>query len=74
MPRNRAYRREHRTRVIKNRIKELKSVDPRYAKVVVLGKMAKKHPLDCGSPGCLLCHGDKIYNKGKARKKKWTED
>lgn len=32
-----------------------------------LGKFRKKHAMDCGKPGCLLCHFDKIF---KIRSKK----
>jgi predicted metalloprotease len=32
-----------------------------------LGMFRKKHAMDCGKPGCLLCHFDKIF-KIKSKK------
>jgi hypothetical protein len=26
-------------------------------------RAAKRHPLDCGNPKCLLCHSEKIFKK-----------
>lgn len=28
-----------------------------------MGETRKRHPLDCGTPGCLLCHFSKFYRR-----------
>ena len=57
---DRAERREQVKRVIKKRLKVIKSISPDYKKVIEEPhRMAKKHPLDCGNPKCFLCHHEK---------------
>ena len=58
MARNRAERRSNTKRVINKRLKELKQLDPSYHEHIKdkPNSVSKKHPLDCGKPGCNLCH------------------
>jgi hypothetical protein len=63
---DRAIRRHQAKRIIKKRLAVIKQVSPDYKKVIEQPhRMAKKHPLDCGNPGCPLCHMDKIRKKLK---------
>jgi hypothetical protein len=68
MQRDKAFRIKHRERVIKNRKKLLKDIKS-YLKDEPDGKYAKKHPLDCGNPKCLVCHSSKILGYKKLDEK-----
>lgn len=70
MKHDRAYNREQRERVIRNRkrmVRDTKSPDGVRAD----GEYAKRHPYDCGRTDCMLCHGHK---KNKACASKWKDD
>jgi hypothetical protein len=70
MKRSRAYVREQRKRVIKNRkklVRDSKLPDGNR----VDGEYAKRHPFDCGKTDCMLCHGHK---KNKACGSKWKDE
>ena len=63
---DRAVRRAQVKKVIKKRLKVIKSISPDYKEVIEQPhRMAKKHPLDCGNPKCGLCHIDKNLKKIK---------
>jgi hypothetical protein len=56
---------------IEKRLKEIKRLDlgrcVRYSQ-----QLAKRHPLDCGKPGCMICHSTKIL--GQKTHKQEIED
>lgn len=59
MKRSRAYRIEQKERIINKRSKAAKTF--KLGKVLAQpNRMAKKHPLDCGNPGCMVCHASKV--------------
>jgi len=63
---NRAERREQIKRVIKKRIKIIKSAFGTPSKLIEQPhRLAKKHPFDCGNPKCFLCHSDKLLKNKK---------
>ena len=71
MKKSRAYNREQRDRVIKNRkrlIRDMQTSDG----VKPDGKYAKHHPFDCGKSDCGLCHPQKV--KGCESKNKTKKD
>jgi hypothetical protein len=57
MKRDRRYRIEQRERVIRNRKRFIN--DCKVLTNMVEGELEKRHPLDCGNPGCLVCHPHK---------------
>lgn len=71
MNRDRGFRRQQRDRIVKNRQKEIKELPVTISEKDMAhpGTMAKKHPLDCGKPGCHVCHLEKAHPKGEEQKK-----
>jgi hypothetical protein len=69
----RALRRFHTNRIIKNRLKLLKQIEPvrssYFDKMLKeSGRLRKRHPFDCGKTRCYLCHSEKqVYNKRRRR-------
>ena len=59
--RGRAYTRSQRERVINKRLKLLQKTNSSLVDNIVLGRMSKMHPLDCGNPKCQLCHYSKVH-------------
>jgi len=56
--------RHHSERVINNRIKLLKNVDPDWTQLInVPHKLSKRKPFDCCKSRCPLCHSHKYYDK-----------
>jgi len=67
----RCLRRFHTNRIINNRLKFLKTFDPKYYSTFTerKNKFSKRHPFDCGKSKCLLCHSEKIlYSKQRRRR------
>lgn len=60
MTRNRAERRANNKRIIENRLKELKQINPEFYEHIKDNPnlVNKKHPLDCGKANCQICHTD----------------
>lgn len=69
MKRTRDWRRKQEQRIIENRLKLIKHVDPEYAEYFEKNphKLAKHKPLSCGNSKCPLCHPEK-YVKSKNTK------
>lgn len=65
MNRDRGFRRKQRERVIKNRVKLKKETDLVHKHDDQPGRYAKRHPYDCGKPGCLSCHNEKVLGLKK---------
>lgn len=36
-------------------------------------RLAKHHALDCGNPGCLVCHSDKVFRKPTLQEQKFIQ-
>lgn len=72
MKRDRGFRRQQRERIIENRQKEIKELHITISQKDIErpGTMAKKHPLDCGNPGCHVCHLNKAHPKGHGKQKR----
>lgn len=73
--RSRAWRRHQRNRIIAKRKDFLRAYGGQEGILEHRpdGKMADRHPFDCGKR-CLMCHGDKILDKGArraAQKRQW---
>ena len=65
--RDRAYRRAQRKRIIDNRVNFLRETKQQHIlEVCEPGRMDDRHPMDCGGT-CMMCHGDKLLNKGARR-------
>jgi hypothetical protein len=72
MKRDRAYYRKQRARIIANRAREMRDLGNDHM-LDEPGRMAVKHPLDCGRR-CMVCHGEKLLNQGAKRareKRSW---
>ena len=41
-------------------------------KYVIPGRMRKKHPLNCGKPGCPTCKGHKLFGHQETRREKMS--
>ena len=40
-----------------------------------IGFLRKRKPFDCGKPGCLACHAEKVLEPRRAReKRRWTKE
>jgi hypothetical protein len=61
MNRDRGWRRQQRERILNNRGRDAKTfnVTPKDGQI---GRFADRHPLDCGNPGCLVCHASKVLD------------
>lgn len=70
MKRDRAYVREQRKRVIRNRKKLVRDLHGEGCRKHE-GQYSKHHPYDCGKTDCMLCHGHK---KNKACGSKWKDE
>lgn len=68
MSRGKAYNREQRERVVRNRKRLMKETGLEH-KTDDDGRLAKKHPYDCGKADCGCCHPHK-KNKACASKNK----
>jgi hypothetical protein len=67
----RCYRRSQTERIINNRLKFLKTFDPKYYSTFTerKNKFSKRHPFDCGKSKCLVCHSEKLlYSKQRRRR------
>ena len=75
---SRAQRRADKERVIKKRLRLVKSKDSNTLKVItgqsnyentleVSNSLGKQHPFDCGTPNCLCCHYEKVLKKKRLR-------
>ena len=67
----RCYRRSQTERIINNRLKFLKTFDPKYYNTFTerKNKFSKRHPFDCGKSKCLVCHSEKLlYSKRRRRR------
>jgi hypothetical protein len=80
MRRTRHRRRFHTDRVVANRRRFLLDHDQSWMWEVPArvgwGKLADRHPLDCGRR-CLMCHGPKLLEGGKRRRQEdraWRRD
>ena len=73
MKRSKAYRIEQRERVVKNRKRLIKELGTDLGTKQCDGMMDKKHPLDCGKPGCLVCHRSKLFDEATANSKRLEE-
>lgn len=40
---------------------------------VEAGRFRKRHPLDCGRPGCLLCHSEKVFKRRSVHQRRADE-
>ena len=68
-PNTRAARRQHRKRVIANRLKLLRLTRKQWGSPalrlaiipLIAGKLGKRKPYDCGRPRCGVCHGGKRF-------------
>ena len=72
-PRNRAERRYNRSRVIVNRIRKWKDISVDDELWCNPGKLSKHDPYDCRKARCLLCHGDKIYERLTNKRRRRSE-
>jgi ferredoxin len=78
MKRSKEYRLEQDKRIIKNRIKDIKTTESNGSEWVEnlmneANRMNKKHPYDCGKSDCEVCNRygrkDKLHEKKVLRKK-----
>lgn len=68
----RGRRRRNTERVIRNRLRFLKSFGPDAwydLNVREPHRLAKKHPWDCGRTQCHICHYEKVLGIGKKKYK-----
>jgi len=78
MKRSRSYRIHQKERVIKNRVRQVKTVQPSsrtgLACVRYKQQLAIRHPYDCGQTNCPLCRRDKKEVRRKKLKNRVVED